>query len=91
MQGMIVSFIVAAAAVYAVWHLMPQNMRRWLIGRLLVVAPSCRAWLTRLEAKTDDDGCNSCRGCEVGEKSPVSRGQAKITVYPQKRDKVSAR
>ena len=45
MQGLAVSLIVAAAAGYAAWQLMPQSMRRWLIGRLMVVAPSRRARL----------------------------------------------
>ena len=45
MQIIIVSVIVAVAAGYAAWQLMPQSMRHWLIGRLMVVAPSHRGLL----------------------------------------------
>ena len=81
MQPLIVSLIVAAAAGYAAWQLMPQSMRRWLIGRLMVVAPSRRAWLARLEANAENGGCSSCKGCAGDDQAPASPGRAKIEVH----------
>ena len=81
MQGLAVSLIVAAAAGYAAWQLMPQSMRRWLIGRLMVVAPSRRAWLARLEADAEDSGCSSCKGCAADGRVPALPGQTKIQVH----------
>jgi hypothetical protein len=66
MQNLIVFLIVGFAAGYAAWRLMPQALRRWLIGRLRVVAPSGRAWLARLEANAEAGDCGSCRGCATG-------------------------
>ena len=89
MQIIIVSVIVAAAAGYAAWQLMPQSMRHWLIGRLMVVAPSHRAWFARLEAGADNSGCDTCGGCAVEEKSLVSPGQSKIKVHRRGREKTT--
>ena len=81
MQGLTVSLIVAAAAAYAAWQLMPQSMRRWLIGRLMVIAPSRRAWLAHLEADAENSGCSSCKGCAADGQAPAPPGQAKIEVH----------
>lgn len=80
MQGLIVSLIVAAAAVYAAWQLMPQGMRRWLAGRLAAVAPSRRAWLARLEASAEDGACGGCKGCADGN-APAAPGPSRIEVH----------
>ena len=61
MQVVAVSLIVAVAAAYAAWLLMPQNVRRWLIDELMVIAPSHRAWLVRLQANAENSGCSSCK------------------------------
>jgi len=66
MQNLAVFLIVTAAAGYAAWQLMPRVLRRWLIGRLRVVAPSRRAWLARMEADAERSGCASCKGCADG-------------------------
>jgi Family of unknown function (DUF6587) len=66
MQNLTVFLIVLVAVGYASWRLMPQILRRWLIGRLRRVAPSRRAWLGRLEAKAEAGDCGSCRGCATG-------------------------
>ncbi|HMA30851.1 MAG TPA: hypothetical protein VKT00_03450, partial [Casimicrobiaceae bacterium] len=63
MQMLLVSMIVAVAGGYAGWLLMPQGLRRWLIGLLMAVAPSRRAWLARLASNAENAGCSSCRGC----------------------------
>ncbi len=81
MQGLVVAFIVAAAAVYAAWQLMPQRMRSWLVGRMMAVAPSSRAWLTRLEADSEAGGCRSCKGCATDRQPPSPPGPAKIEVH----------
>ena len=81
MQGLIVSLIVAAAAGYAAWQLMPQSVRRWLIGRMMVVAPSRRTWLARLEAKAENSGCSSCKGCATDGQAPALLGHSKIEVH----------
>ena len=81
MQGLTVALIVAAAAAYAAWQLMPQSMRHWLIGRLRVVAPSRRVWLARLEAEVENSGCSTCKGCAADGQAPASPRQAKIEVH----------
>jgi hypothetical protein len=78
MQGLIVSLIVTAATAYAAWLLMPQSTRRWLIGRLMAIAPSRRAWLARLEAGAETGGCSSCKGCSADSRASSALGQAKI-------------
>ena len=84
MQGLTVSLIVAAAAAYAAWQLMPQSMRHWLIGRLMVIAPSRRAWLGRLEAKAENSGCSSCKGCAADGQAPAEPRHARIEVHRQR-------
>jgi hypothetical protein len=79
-QGPIVFLIVAAAAAYAAWQLMPQGMRRWLVGRLAAIAPSRRAWLARLEAGAGDSACGSCKGCADGN-APAARVPSRIEVH----------
>jgi hypothetical protein len=64
MQTLIAYFIVSLAIVYAAWLFMPQALRRWLIARLITVAPSSqRARLARLQADTESVGCSTCKGC----------------------------
>lgn len=64
MQTLIAYFIVAIALIYAGWLFMPQAMRRWLISRLIGVAPSSqRARLARMQADTESVGCSTCKGC----------------------------
>jgi hypothetical protein len=64
MQALIAYVIVAIAIIYAGWLFMPQAMRRWLIARLIGVAPSSqRAHLARLQSDTESVGCNTCKGC----------------------------
>ncbi len=81
MQALTVSLIVAAAAGYAAWLLMPRRMRRWLIGRLRVIAPSRRALLARLEADAENGGCGSCKGCAADGRAPAPPGPARIEVH----------
>jgi len=81
MQVLLVSLIVAAAAGYAGWQLMPRGMRRGLIGRLVAIAPSWRAWLARLEANAENGGCSSCRGCAADGRLGASAGRARIVVH----------
>jgi hypothetical protein len=64
MQTLIAYFIVSLAIVYTAWLFMPQALRRWLIARLITVAPSSqRARLARLQADTESVGCSTCKGC----------------------------
>jgi len=84
MQGLAVTVIVAAAAVYAAWQLMPRRMRHWIIGRLTAIAPSRRAWFARLEADAESGGCGSCKGCAADAHPPDSPGQARIEVHRQR-------
>jgi hypothetical protein len=64
MQTLIAYFIVAMAALYAAWLFMPQALRRWLIARLITLAPASeRARLARLQADTESVGCSTCKGC----------------------------
>ncbi len=73
MQALITYIIVAGAASYASWLLMPHALRRRLIAGLTRLAPSQRAVLERLESEAARGGCSSCRGCEVGTQAPVPR------------------
>lgn len=73
MQALIAYFIVALAIMYAGWLFMPQAMRRWLIARLITVAPSSqRVRLARLQADTESVGCSTCKGCETDAPPPVA-------------------
>jgi hypothetical protein len=64
MQTLIAYFIVAIAILYAGWLFMPQAMRRWLIARLVAVAPSSqRARFARLQTGAETVGCSTCKGC----------------------------
>jgi len=64
MQTLITYLIVAIAILYAGWLFMPQVLRRWLITRLIAVAPSSqRARLARLGSGAESVGCSTCKGC----------------------------
>ncbi len=64
MQTLITYLIVAIAILYAGWLFMPQVLRRWLIARLIEIAPSSqRARLARLQSGAESVGCSSCKGC----------------------------
>ena len=64
MQTLITYLIVAIAILYAGWLFMPQALRRWLIARLIEIAPSSqRARLARLQSGAESVGCSSCKGC----------------------------
>jgi hypothetical protein len=76
MQALIAYFIVAAAALYAAWLLMPQRARRALVAGLMVVAPSKRAWLARFAANGEHAGCSTCKGCAT-DKPPSVPGQTR--------------
>ncbi len=70
MQGFIVTLIVLAAAMYAVWYWMPGSWRRALASRLagrserlaqaVGQAPGCGA-------------CKTCSSCDTKVAMPVSR------------------
>ena len=69
MQTLIAFLIVALAAIYAAWLFMPQALRRWLVARLVLIAPrSQRARLARLQADEESVGCSTCKGCETDAK-----------------------
>lgn len=68
MQTLIVYAIVAVAAVYAAWLLMPASLRRRVLAWLRRTAPSgAQSLLARLDA--EDAGCSTCRGCAADAKS----------------------
>ena len=81
MQNLIVFLIVAAAAGYAAWQLMPQFMRRWLIVRMMVIAPSRSAWLARVETGAENSGCRSCKGCSTGLQASAPQIHVKIDAH----------
>ncbi|MGE5088136.1 MAG: hypothetical protein ACM3QY_03335 [Candidatus Levyibacteriota bacterium] len=80
MQVLLVFAIVAVAAAYAGWVLMPQGLRRWLAGRLILVAPSRRAWLARLASNAENAGCGSCKGCATRRRPLASTGEGIIRI-----------
>ena len=74
MQALIVYAIVAVAAVYAAWLLMPASMRRRVLAWLRRFAPArAQPLLVRLDA--EDTGCSSCKGCAPDTNAP---GDARI-------------
>ena len=81
MQNFLVFLIVSAAAGYAAWQLMPRVMRRWLIGLMMIIAPSHRAWFARLAAGAENSGCRSCKGCSAGVQASAPRIRARIDAY----------
>ena len=80
MQTLLVFLVVALAAAYSAWVLMPQGLRHWLVGRLMVVAPSRRAWLARLASNAENGGCSSCRGCAGRQRAPAPPGGTMIRI-----------
>ena len=73
MQTLIVYIIVTLAALYAAWLFMPQAARRWLVARLVLIAPpSQRARFARLQADAESAGCSTCKGCETDTKADSS-------------------
>ncbi|AMN47260.1 hypothetical protein ACG33_09160 [Steroidobacter denitrificans] len=81
MQHLLVSLIVAAAAGYAAWQLMPRMLRRWLIARMMILVPSCSAWLADLAVNAENSGCRSCKGCAAGLQTAASQDRAGIDVH----------
>lgn len=70
MQTLITYSIVAIAIIYAIWLFMPQAARRWLLARLVTIAPrSQRDRLARLQADAESVGCSTCKGCETDAKA----------------------
>jgi len=70
MQALIVYAIVAVAAVYAAWLLMPAALRRRMLAWLGRIVPAgMQPLLARLDA--EDTGCSSCKGCASDAKAPV--------------------
>jgi hypothetical protein len=76
MQHLLVFLIVSVAAGYAAWQLMPRVMRRWLIGRMMIIAPSHGTWLARMAAGAENSGCRSCKGCSSGRQASAPQGRA---------------
>jgi len=76
MQTAIVFLIVAAAAAYAAWQLMPQGLRRWLLDRLIVVAPRGASCLLRLRESAESSGCSSCKACRENMRVSAPPAQA---------------
>lgn len=69
-QSLIVSLIVAAAALYCAWIFMPAALRRAIAARLArqasrsgLDAATARALQSRLERTSACGECASCKGC----------------------------
>ncbi len=64
MQAFVAYFIVVIALLYAAWLFMPRAARRWVVTRLILVAPlSQRGRLARLHSDAESVGCSTCKGC----------------------------
>lgn len=64
MQTLIAYFIVVTAVIYAGWVFMPQAMRRWLVARLIAIAPSSqRVRLASFQLDSESVECGTCKGC----------------------------
>jgi cytochrome c2 len=62
MQALLAYLIVAVAACYAAWALIPRRARGEVAARL----PLPRAWAQRLAAAATRSACASCKGCASG-------------------------
>ena len=72
MQTLVTYLIVACAAGYAAWLLMPHFLRRRIVAGLTRVAPGRRRLFERLERNAQSGGCRSCKGCAMGTQPPAS-------------------
>jgi hypothetical protein len=84
LQHLIVGLVVAAAAIYSVWLVMPATVRRAGAGRLASLARRCgvgeedaQRLQVRLATHSSCGECNSCKGCAA-----PAPGQA-IVAMPQ--------
>jgi hypothetical protein len=69
MQALIVYAIVAVAAVYAAWLLMPAPVGRRVLAWLRRFAPAgAQPLLARMDA--EDAGCGTFKGCATDAKAP---------------------
>jgi hypothetical protein len=84
-QTLIVSVIVGAAFMATAWQLMPQFMRRGVVRRLALVAPSQRGLLERLAANAENSACGSCKGCTYTTARPAVQQQVTLNNIPSAR------
>lgn len=70
LQGFIVALVVAAAAVYSAWTLMPATWRRALARRLLHRRGLARLGALRAAAE-GPGGCGSCGSCAGTQPPPA--------------------
>ena len=81
MQSLLVALIVACAAAYAGWQLMPQTLRRWIVRVVARALPGQSTRLARLEAAAEQGGCGSCKGCAADSNAKPTPKQATIMVH----------
>jgi hypothetical protein len=68
-DALLAYLIVAAAAAYAAWVLMPRTLRRRLVVALRRVAPDgAQSWLAKMDAA--ETGCSTCKGCGTPAEAP---------------------
>ena len=69
-DALLAYLIVAAAAAYASWILMPGPLRRRLVVALRRVAPDgAQSLLARMDAA--ETGCSTCKGCAAPAEAPA--------------------
>lgn len=86
MQALIAYSVVAAAATYAAWILMPQQLRRWLASRLCTVVPVARrGWMARLEKAGHESGCSTCKGC-AADVTPAATQMRVVEIHRRRRN-----
>jgi hypothetical protein len=84
-QTLITALLVAVAALYAAWSLMPATWRMALARRLLRWAPR-NAWLQK--AAQSPGGCASgdgCQGCDDGAGKQPAPGTPKVIQIHRRR------
>ena len=66
LEIVVVAVIVAAAALFSAWRLMPARYRLWLIDRLVPGARNSGTWLGRLRREVQAEALDGCHACLRG-------------------------
>lgn len=91
-QTLIVALIVATAALYSVWSLMPAGLRRTAASRLARKLSELGAGAQtaqRVEARLASTGgcsdCSSCKGCAPAQPPTAGAAHVAIVALPKSR------
>jgi len=81
MQELIVFVIVAVAAAYTAWQMMPPSLRRGVAAPALMLLSSRRDRLERLLVASDEGACGSCKGCSGASRQHSAQTARAVRLY----------